>query len=128
MKESFAFAMLLLSVVSTANTNAAEWPQFRGPGGQGATSEQNLPLTWSETENIAWKTELPGFGASSPVAIADRLYVTCYSGYGTDRQNTGSMDDYLCNPFGDHDTQADAPACSQLRILPAGIAAGSAVG
>ena len=68
-------------------------PQFRGPGGQGATSEENLPLVWSDTENIAWKTELPGYGASSPIALGERLYVTCYSGYGTDRGNPGTMED-----------------------------------
>ena len=85
--------MLLFATMIVSNLTAAEWPQFRGPGGQGATSEVNLPLVWSDTENIAWKTELPGYGASSPIALGDRLYVTCYSGYGIDRENPGAMED-----------------------------------
>jgi outer membrane protein assembly factor BamB len=83
--------ILLFVTMITSSLTAAEWPQFRGPGGQGATSEENLPLTWSDTENLVWKTQLPGFGASSPIALGDRFYVTCYSGYGTDGGNRGRM-------------------------------------
>lgn len=89
------FIVMLTAMLVTDHSTAAEWPQFRGPGGQGRTTEQNLPLTWSETENIAWKTELPGFGASSPIALGDRLYLTCYSGYGVDRENPGRMEDLI---------------------------------
>ncbi|QDV86685.1 PQQ-binding-like beta-propeller repeat protein [Stieleria magnilauensis] len=85
--------MLLSAAVMVPNLTAADWPQFRGPGGQGVTSDTNLPLVWSESENVAWKTELPGYGASSPIALGDRLYVTCYSGYGIDRENPGRMED-----------------------------------
>lgn len=66
---------------------AADWTQFRGPGGQGVSSETGLPTTWSDSENVAWKTRLPGFGASSPIALGDRLFVTCHSGYGTDEDS-----------------------------------------
>lgn len=92
MKTALSCFVVMLMLV-TAHSAAAEWPQFRGPGGQGTTSEKNLPLTWSDTENVAWKTELPGFGASSPIALGDRLYVTCYSGYGVDRGNPGKLED-----------------------------------
>ncbi len=85
--------MLLSATLMVPNLTAADWPQFRGPGGQGVTSDTNLPLVWSESENIVWKTELPGYGASSPIALGDRLYVTCYSGYGLDRENPGRMED-----------------------------------
>lgn len=57
------------------------WPQFRGAGGQGISDEKGLAVTWSDNENIAWKTALPGYGASSPIALDGKLYVTCYSGY-----------------------------------------------
>lgn len=73
---------------------AADWTQFRGPGGLGVSGAKDLPLTWSETENVAWKTPMPGYGASSPIALNDRLYVTCYSGYGIER-NQGSMEDLM---------------------------------
>jgi hypothetical protein len=87
------FVAMLIGSTATPHLIAAEWPQFRGPGGQGRTNERDLPLTWSDTENVAWKTKLPGFGASSPVALGDRLYLTCYSGYGIDRQNPGNIED-----------------------------------
>jgi outer membrane protein assembly factor BamB len=45
---------------------AQEWPQFRGPGGQGQSSERGLPLAWSESKNIAWKVPVPGRGRSCP--------------------------------------------------------------
>jgi len=45
-----------------AETN---WPQWRGPGSQGVSTERNLPLEWSENKNIVWKTPIPGQGFSS---------------------------------------------------------------
>ena len=59
--------------------SAAEWPQFRGPGGTGAGTSA-VPLTWSDTTNLKWKTALPGPGSSSPIVQGDRVFVTCYSG------------------------------------------------
>ncbi|MDG2221996.1 MAG: PQQ-binding-like beta-propeller repeat protein [Rubripirellula sp.] len=93
MKPGCELMMLVCSTMIASNVIAADWTQFRGPGGQGVTSETGLPLTWSDTENISWKTKLPGYGASSPIVLGDRLYVTCYSGYGIDRENPGSMED-----------------------------------
>ena len=60
----------------------ADWPQFRGPGGLGASAAPGLPLEWSPDRNLVWKVDLPGAGASSPIALGDRIYITCYSGYG----------------------------------------------
>ena len=54
----------------------AEWPQFRGPDGQGHSTEQHLPLNWSETRNVVWKTPLRGRGWSSPVIGGGRIWVT----------------------------------------------------
>ena len=53
-----------------------DWPQFRGPTGQGVSKEQNLPLTWSETKNVRWKVAIPGRGWSSPVIQGDRIWLT----------------------------------------------------
>jgi outer membrane protein assembly factor BamB len=53
-----------------------DWPQFRGPTGQGVSDERNLPLTWSETKNVRWKTAIPGRGWSSPVIHGDRVWLT----------------------------------------------------
>jgi hypothetical protein len=65
------FAVLLSSLAP-----AAEWPQWRGPDGQGHSSETGLPVTWGETENIAWKTDLPGRGWSSPVIDGAQIWIT----------------------------------------------------
>src|SRR5215468_2573770 len=62
---------------------AADWPQFRGPGGLGISQEKGLPESWDATKNLAWKAQLPGPGGSSPVVLGDRVFVTCYTGYGT---------------------------------------------
>lgn len=64
--------------------NKEDWPQFRGPTGMGVTS-QEVPTTWSERENVVWKTDLPGPGSSSPVIFGKRIYMTCYTGYNMPR-------------------------------------------
>jgi outer membrane protein assembly factor BamB len=71
----------------------ADWPQFRGPLGQGVSQETGLPVTWGPQENVAWKVELPGAGGSEPIVIGERIYVACYSGYGVQGQSQGSLDD-----------------------------------
>jgi outer membrane protein assembly factor BamB len=53
-----------------------DWPQFRGPGGQGHSSERGLPLEWSESKNVAWKVAVPGRGWSSPVVAGGRVWLT----------------------------------------------------
>ncbi len=72
---------------------AADWRQFRGPGGQGVSEETGLPTEWSAEKNIAWRIKLPGAGASCPVTRGNRVFVTCYSGYGLDEKTPGNMDD-----------------------------------
>ncbi len=80
-------------VIFLAQTVLAEnWPQFRGPSGLGISQEPDLPITWSETENVVWKTAMPGYGSSSPIALDGKLYVTCYSGYGM-ASKSGRMED-----------------------------------
>jgi outer membrane protein assembly factor BamB len=65
-------AMLLLPVLAPAEN----WTEFRGPTGQGHSRERGLPLTWSETENVAWKVPIPGRGWSSPVMVDDQIWLT----------------------------------------------------
>jgi outer membrane protein assembly factor BamB len=55
---------------------ASNWPQFRGAGSTGVTEDPNLPEIWSKTENVAWKTPIPGMGWSSPVIWGDRVFLT----------------------------------------------------
>lgn len=53
-----------------------DWTQFRGPTGQGVSDSIGLPLKWSETENLAWKTPIPGKGWSSPVVLGNQIWMT----------------------------------------------------
>jgi outer membrane protein assembly factor BamB len=55
---------------------AEDWPEFRGPTGQGISDERGLPLTWSETKNVKWKVAIPGRGWSSPAIQGDRIWLT----------------------------------------------------
>ena len=71
--------------------NAADWLQFRGPGSAGLAADANVPSTWSDTQNLAWKTALPGRGSSSPIVCGGFVFVTCYSGYG-EGQEGGSAE------------------------------------
>ncbi len=64
---------------------AADWPQFRGPHSNSVSSDVQPPVTWSESENVAWKVELPGRGPASPIVVGDRVVVTCSSGVNQDR-------------------------------------------
>ncbi len=68
------FALVWMCCLSTVS--AGDWPEFRGPGQQGHSDEKNLPLTWSETENVAWKTEIAGLGWSSPSIISNGVWIT----------------------------------------------------
>ena len=78
---------------STGETPAAtDWPQFRGPLGNGISSDDKVPLEWSDTKNIKWKTSLPGPGSSSPIVSGDYAFVTCYSGYGVDPKEAGRIE------------------------------------
>ena len=57
-------------------SGAAEWPEWRGPGGQGHATVSGLPAHWSESRNVAWKTLIPGRGWSSPVIDGDQIWMT----------------------------------------------------
>lgn len=61
--------------VSTGSP-AGDWPQFRGPTGQGIADAADIPLTWTESDNVRWKTPIDGLGWSSPVVVAGRIYLT----------------------------------------------------
>ncbi len=72
--------------------DAADWTRFRGPNGSGVSADSTaLPTTWSDKENLKWKVALPGPGSSSPIVVGDRVYVTCWSGYGVTRGNPGDQ-------------------------------------
>lgn len=61
---------------TTVTTAASDWPEFRGPLGQGHSTERGLPVEWSERLNVEWKTPVPGLGWSTPVVADGRVWVT----------------------------------------------------
>ncbi len=80
-QRTLPFFLVLLGAAPAA---AGDWLGFRGPGGLGIAGAKNLPVSWSADSNVVWKTALPGPGASSPIVVGKKIYLTCYSGYGTD--------------------------------------------
>jgi outer membrane protein assembly factor BamB len=68
--------MLLVVAATSALTAAADWPQFRGPGSAGVVEDQQVPESWSKTENVAWTTPIPGLGWSSPIIAHGHVYLT----------------------------------------------------
>ncbi|MFT5125160.1 MAG: outer membrane protein assembly factor BamB [Verrucomicrobiales bacterium] len=86
---TYPITLSILCLLS-ALVSAADWPRFLGPGGGGVSAEA-VPTEWSDTQHIAWKKDLPGPGNSSPVVSIGKLYLTCYSGYGTDRREPGDI-------------------------------------
>ncbi len=67
---------LIVSAATFTAVAQTNWPQFRGEQSIGVATNPNLPTTWSTTQNIAWKTAVPGFGWSSPVVWGDQIFVT----------------------------------------------------
>ncbi len=97
----------LFAIALTASLSAADWPQWRGPRGNGATDEKNLPVKWSATENVAWKASLGGLGVSSPIVFGDRVFVTSQIGTGVRRP-------------GNHPRLAQSSGATGERALAAG--------
>lgn len=81
------FSVAALSVAQAADapkvvienkSPSVDWPQWRGPNANNVADGRTLPIRWSQTENIRWSAELPGWGTSSPVVFGDRVFVTSH--------------------------------------------------
>jgi outer membrane protein assembly factor BamB len=68
-----AFLIVFLCLIAQAS---GQWPQFRGPHGNGHSDARDLPLNWSETKNVVWKTPIHGRGWSSPVIYDNQIWLT----------------------------------------------------
>lgn len=73
---------VLPSIGAVTTAGGADWPQFRGPNGNGAVPAADIPLEWSASKNLAWKVAIPGQGWSQPVVVGDTLYLTTAVGQG----------------------------------------------
>lgn len=76
---------ILLAIFISLNTFAANWPTWRGPTYDGIVPAGSYPTSWSPKENIAWRTELPGGGNSTPVIWNQKVFVTCATEKGAKR-------------------------------------------
>ncbi len=68
------FIITLLISNSVTETQAQNWPSWRGPNGDGSSNETNLPTKWDSTTNVVWKSPIPGIGHSSPIVWEDQLF------------------------------------------------------
>jgi outer membrane protein assembly factor BamB len=65
---------LLAATALAAASHAEDWPQWRGPRLDGTSTEKSVPIHWSDSSNVTWKTELPGLGHASPVVVRDKVF------------------------------------------------------
>jgi len=84
-------AGLLLAMSASAALGGEDWMRFRGPNGSATSVDANVPVEWSDTKNMLWKTELPGPGTSSPIVVGGKVYLTCFSGYNETGRAEGQM-------------------------------------
>ena len=79
-RSSFCLIVMLAAITARADN----WPQFRGPKGNGHISSSAIPLHWSETQNITWKTPIPHRGWSTPVVMDNKVWLTTATDDGHD--------------------------------------------
>jgi outer membrane protein assembly factor BamB len=80
--------VIFIVFFATVPLVAADWPAWRGPNGTGSTVETSLPVKWSSTENIAWKSDIAGLGVSTPIVSGRYVFVTSQLGSSTRRAGT----------------------------------------
>ena len=85
-----ALTALTIFLAATAG-NALDWPQWRGPNGNGVSAEKGLPVTWTNDKNIAWRAKLEGQGVSSPIVSGDQVIITSQVGRGDVRPGNHPM-------------------------------------
>jgi len=67
--------LVIALLCAVAPLHAENWPQWRGPSRDGISTEKNLPLKWSKTENVAWKLAMPALSGSTPIIWGDRIFL-----------------------------------------------------
>ncbi|MHC5111660.1 MAG: outer membrane protein assembly factor BamB family protein [Planctomycetota bacterium] len=88
----YVLTLMGFLLITAAPDARADWMRFRGPNGSGIELDSaKTPVKWNDKANLKWKIELPGMGVSSPIVVGDRAYVTCYSGYGMNREAPGDQ-------------------------------------
>ena len=100
MHKTLALILALLCLQSCRSHN--NWPNFRGPGSRGISTEKGLPHEWNDTKNIRWKKDISGRGWSSPVVWGDRVFVTTVT-------SQGEVEESLKGIYGDGKRNEPSP-------------------
>ncbi len=113
--------LLLLLAFLQASAPAADWPAWRGPFGDGRCLETNAPTRWSRTENVRWRTALPGPGNSTPIVWGDRIFITQASAdlrgiLAFDRRTGRVLWSRGLKPGGREPTHRQNPLCSSSPV------------
>ena len=85
------FAVGLGLLLLPAFGRGGDWPQFRGPGGNGVAADEKAPTKWDTDHNIKWKAAIPGIGWSSPVIIGDKVFITTATSDKQSKPRNGGM-------------------------------------
>ena len=93
---NFAQCLVMLTLAFPAVSRAADWAQFRGPGGSGVSPDAKPPTVWSDTQNVKWKTPLPGAGTASPILVGEKIFVTCWTGGGAEGNTARLQRQLVC--------------------------------
>ena len=76
---------ILFFLVLAHTALAEDWPQWRGPRNDGRSAESAFPIAWSKTDNVAWRTELPGEGHASPIIFGGKIFTVAATPDTSDR-------------------------------------------
>lgn len=92
-RTSWFVGIILLSLISGGIiAEGSDWSRFRGPNGSGICADRvPTPVTWNDIENLKWTVDLPGPGSSSPIVVGDKVFVTCWNGYGLSIEDPGDQ-------------------------------------
>src|SRR5207244_8853668 len=80
-RKELRLAVIFSTAIGLSSAIAEDWPEFRGPTGQGLSVERGLPFEWSSEKNVAWKISIPGLAWSSPVVSKGQIYLTSAVAY-----------------------------------------------
>ena len=76
----FILSFLSIAILLASTANAENWPQWRGAKSDGISTEKNIPTKWTKSENIAWRTPMPGQAGATPCIWDNRIYATSSDG------------------------------------------------
>ncbi len=74
-RRAMALSGLVLLLAAVVNAEETDWPSWRGPSANGYSAATGLPTTWSATDSVVWKTQLPGVSAATPIIFGDRIFL-----------------------------------------------------